>query len=72
MKKVFYSFVAAAMFVGVVACGQTEEAPVEEAAVEVVEEAPVVEEVAPVDAAPAEGEVAPAAEGEAAPAAPAQ
>lgn len=46
MKKVFYSFVAAAMFAGVISCGNTEEtAPVEEAAVEVVEETAPVEEV---------------------------
>ena len=35
MKKVFYSFVAAAMFAGVISCGTTEnEVVTEEAAVE--------------------------------------
>ncbi len=57
MKKVFYSFLAAAMFAGVVSCGSQEEvAPVEEVAVEEVEVAPMeeaapVEEVAPVEEA---------------------
>lgn len=68
MKKLFYSFVAAAMFVGVVACGQTEEAAPVEEAVEVTEE--VVEEPVVEEAAPVEGEAAPAeaAPAEAAPA----
>jgi predicted small lipoprotein YifL len=56
MKKVFYSFLAAAMFAGVVSCGNKEEAaPAEEAAVEetveVPAEAPVTEEVVAVDSA---------------------
>lgn len=64
MKKVFYSFVAAAMFAGVVACGQTEEAAPVEEAVEVVEEevAPVEEVVVDSAAAVATEEAAPAAE----------
>ena len=68
MKKVFYSFVAAAMFAGVISCGNTEETtPVtEEAAVEETveipaeevivnaDEATIVTEEAPVEAAPAQ------------------
>jgi len=67
MKKLFYLFLAATMFVGVVACGQTEEAPVEEVTeVEEVVEAPVEAPAeAPVDSAAAPAEAAPA---EAAPA----
>lgn len=63
MKKVFYSFVAAAMFAGVVACGQTEEAaPVEEAVEVVEEEVAPVEEVVDSAAAVATEEAAPAVE----------
>ena len=66
MKKVFYSFVAAAMFAGVVSCGSQEEvAPVEEAPVEITEEVPaeeaIVEEAAPVDSAAEAPVEAPAA-----------
>lgn len=60
MKKLFYLFLAATMFVGVVACSETP-APAEE----VVEEVEVVEE-------PAVEEVAPAADSAAAEEAPAE
>jgi hypothetical protein len=60
MKKLFYLFLAATMFVGVVACSETP-APAEEVVeeVEVVEE-PAVEEVV-VDTTAATTEEAPAA-----------
>lgn len=67
MKKVFYSFLAAAMFAGVVSCGNQETAaPAEETAVEetveVPAEEPVTEEVAPVDSAATAPVEAPAAQ----------
>jgi hypothetical protein len=58
MKKLFYLFLAATMFVGVVACSETP-APAEEVVeeVEVVEE-PAVEEVVVDTTAPAEAPAA--------------
>jgi ribosomal protein L21 len=51
MKKVFYSFVAAAMFAGVISCGNTEETVVtEDVAVEEAVEIPAEDVIVTEDA----------------------